>query len=140
MDHSSPADCGFSSESSFHNEAAEAYDRTYSPGPPYSLSHFAQQRLSPSSSQKDVPSPSTSNENPNQALIIQPAAPTRQNVPSNVGFLSQTSKVPAKLEDGPPYITASSCLGYACSRSYACICLLVLIGVMQGYIDLTEIN
>lgn len=133
MDHSSPADCGFSSESSFHNEATEAYDRTYSPGPPYSLSHFAQQRLTPSSSQKDVPSvpsPGTSNENRNQALVIQPAAPTRQNVPSNAGYLSQTLKMPTNLEDGPNYIPSNSCLRYVSSRLYACICFLILIGVI----------
>ncbi|MCJ8744397.1 hypothetical protein PDJAM_G00118200 [Pangasius djambal] len=123
MDHSSPADCGFSSESSFHNEAAEAYDRTYSPGPPYSLSHFAQQRLSPSSTKKDVPSLGTSNENPNQALIIQPAAPTRQNVPSNAGFLSQTLKVPANLEDEPTCIPSNSCLGICvrCRNSFTSV-------------------
>lgn len=133
MDHSSPADCGFSSESSFHNEAAEAYDRTYSPGPPYSLSHFAQQRLSPSTSQKDVPSvpsPGTSNENPNEALVIQPATLTRQNVPSNAGYLSQTLEVPGNLEDGTAYIPSNSCLGYAPSRSYVYICFLLLIGVI----------
>lgn len=121
MDHSSPADCDFSSESSFHNEAAETYDRTYSPGPPYTLSHFSQQRLSPSSSQKDVPSvpsPGTSNETLSQGLIIQPPTPTRQNVPSNAGFLSQTLKVPANLEDGPTHIPSNSCHGYASSRSH----------------------
>lgn len=118
MDHSSPADCGFSSESSFHNEATEAYDRTYSPGPPYSLSHFAQQRLTPSSSQKDVPSvpsPGTSNENRNQTLVTQPAGHTRQNVPSNAGYLSQTLKMPTNLEDGPNYIPSNSCLS-TCAR------------------------
>lgn len=131
MDHSSPADCGFSSESSFHNETAEAYDRTYSPGPTYSLSHFAQQSLSPSSSQNDVssvPSLGTANENPNQPVSIQPAATTRQNVPSNAGFFSQTLKVPANLEDGPAYSPSNSCLGYASFRSYLCICFLMLIG------------
>ncbi|XP_017306417.1 methyl-CpG-binding domain protein 1b isoform X4 [Ictalurus punctatus] len=118
MDHSSPADCGFSSESSFHNEATEAYDRAYSPGPPYSLSHFAQQRLTPSSSQKDVPSvpsPGTSNENRNQTLVTQPAGHTRQNVPSNAGYLSQTLKMPTNLEDGPNYIPSNSCLS-TCAR------------------------
>lgn len=133
MDHSSPADCGFSSESSFHNEATEAYDRTYSPGPPYSLSHFAQQRLTPSSSQKDVPSvpsPGTSNENRNQTLVTQPAGHTRQNVPSNAGYLSQTLKMPTNLEDGPNYIPSNSCLRYVSSRLYACICFLILIGVI----------
>lgn len=120
MDQSSPADCGFSSESSFHNDAAEACDRTYSPGPPYSLSHVAQQSLSPSSSQNDVPSVlSTSNENLNQALLIKPAASTQQNVPSNEGFSSQTIKVPANLEDGPDNIPSNLSIGYAFSRSYS---------------------
>lgn len=132
MDHPSPADCGFSSESSFHNEAAEAYDRTYSPGPQYSLSHFAQLRLSPSSSQKDVPSvpsPGMSNENPSQALIIPPAAPTRQNASSNACFLSQSLNLPANLEDGPTYIPSNSCLGYASSRLYKYL-FVMLIGVI----------
>lgn len=108
MDHSSPADCGFSSESSFHNEAAEAYDRTSSPG----LSHFPQQGLSPSSSQKDVSSPGTSNENSNQALIIQLANPKNQNFSFNVGISSQ----PANLEDGPAYISSNSIFGFASFR------------------------
>lgn len=113
MVHSSPADCGFSSESSFHNEAEEAYDRTYSPGSPYNLSYFAPQRLSPSSSHKDftsVSSPGTSNENPKQALIIQPAASTKQMVPSNAGCLSKTLKVPANPEDGPTCNPSNSSL------------------------------
>lgn len=115
MDHSSPADCGFSSESSFHNEAAEAYDRTSSPGPPYSLSHFPQQGLSPSSSQKDVSSvssPGTSNENSNQAVIVQLVTPKKQNVSFNAGISSQ----PANLEDGPAYITSNSIFGFASFR------------------------
>ncbi|XP_027021231.1 methyl-CpG-binding domain protein 1b isoform X2 [Tachysurus fulvidraco] len=118
MDQSSPADCGFSSESSFHNDAAEACDRTYSPGPPYSLSHVAQQSLSPSSSQNDVPSVlGTSNENLNQALLIKPAASTQQNVPSNEGFSSQTIKVPANLENGPANIPSNLSVG-TCVRCW----------------------
>ncbi|KAM9443635.1 methyl-CpG-binding domain protein 1b isoform 2-T2 [Clarias gariepinus] len=116
MDHSSPVDCGFSSESSFHNEVSETYDRTYSPGPPYSLSHIAQQRLSPLS-QKDVssvPSPGTSNATPNQAFITHPTAKPTQNVTSKAGFLSQT-KVPAKLVEGTSCIPSNSCLGI-CAR------------------------
>ncbi|KAF7693296.1 methyl-CpG-binding domain protein 1b [Silurus meridionalis] len=114
LDHSSPAECGFSSESSFPNEATEAYDRTYSPGPTYSLSHTALHRLSPFSNQKDVrsvPNPGTSNELPGQALLIQPASPTKQNVPSRTGFLLQTLKVPAKQADVLHYVPSNSCLG-----------------------------
>ncbi|KAK2821404.1 hypothetical protein Q7C36_020747 [Tachysurus vachellii] len=126
MDQSSPADCGFSSESSFHNDAAEACDRTYSPGPPYSLSHVAQQSLSPSSSQNDVPSVHsliTSNENPHQALIIKPAASTQQNVPSNEGFSSQTIKVLANLEDGPTDIPSNLSIGICvrCRNSFTSV-------------------
>lgn len=126
MDHSSPVDCGFSSESSFQNEAADPYDRTYSPGPPYSLSHFTQQKLSPSSSQKDVPSlPSTgtTNEISSRFPISQPATPTRQYVPSSAGFLSQTLEVLGKLEDGPTCIPPNSSYEYVSFRPYQYIFL-----------------
>ncbi|XP_062843031.1 methyl-CpG-binding domain protein 1b isoform X2 [Trichomycterus rosablanca] len=62
-EHSSPVDCGFSSESSFQNETADPHDRTYSPGPPFNLNPVSHR--SKSLGQKD----GLFYQSPSQALV-----------------------------------------------------------------------
>ncbi|XP_026880844.2 methyl-CpG-binding domain protein 1b isoform X2 [Electrophorus electricus] len=116
LGHSSPADGSFSSESSFHNEAADAGDRTYSPGPLFSLN--------PSSSQNELsaglPSPGPSHRDPSHTRVSPSTIPNRHTIPSEGGLLSGTSKVPASSEADPLYIPPTAVLGICvrCRNSF----------------------
>ncbi|XP_072522534.1 methyl-CpG-binding domain protein 1b isoform X2 [Salminus brasiliensis] len=114
--HSSPADCGFSSESSFQNESADTVDRTYSPGPMFSLSRSSEHRLSPPSSQKDVTAnPARSHDDPSLTLTTPSAASIGQNNPSNGGSPTKTSDITVGPKKEPVYIPRNAVLDI-CAR------------------------
>ncbi|KAG9260144.1 methyl-CpG-binding domain protein 1-like isoform X2 [Astyanax mexicanus] len=115
---SSPADCGFSSESSFQNESAEVSDRTYSPGPTFSLSRSSEHRLSPPSGQNRsaaAVSPAKSHDEP-AVTPSTPSAPlpTRHS-PANGGSPAKTPEITTGTKKDPMYIPRHAVLGI-CSR------------------------
>ncbi|XP_017580666.1 methyl-CpG-binding domain protein 1b isoform X3 [Pygocentrus nattereri] len=121
MGRSSPADCGFSSESSFQNESADAADRTYSPGPMFNLGQSAQSRVSSPSKQKDsTSSPAKSHDDPSLDLRTPSTTPNSQNGPSNGGFPSKPSDVPVRPKNDPAYIPPNAVLGICvrCRNSF----------------------
>ncbi|XP_076863164.1 methyl-CpG-binding domain protein 1b isoform X2 [Brachyhypopomus gauderio] len=82
---SSPGDCGFSSESSFQNEAVDVGDRTYSPGPPFSLAPSSRQ------SEAGTPSPGPSQRDPSLTHVIPSMLPNRPNGPSKGGWVPRAA-------------------------------------------------